>query len=56
MTFKKTFVTVALGFKALALAAAVMMYAGSLSAQADEDCWPCIPPPDCGDHCFDEES
>ena len=44
---KKVLVTLAISAKVLALAAAVMLYAGNAEQASAEDCWPCIPPPQC---------
>jgi hypothetical protein len=53
---KKLFVTLALMAKAMTLAAAVMVYAGSSAPADSEDCWPCIPPPSCMPDCSGGES
>ena len=50
---KRLLVSLALASKALALVAAVMIYANSNTATA-EDCSPCIPPPDCLPDCWGE--
>ena len=53
---KRLIVTLALAAKALTLATAVMLYAGSADTANSEDCWPCIPPPDCDPYDCEEES
>jgi hypothetical protein len=55
-TMKRLLVTFALAAKALTLAGAVLLYAGSADTANSEDCNPCIPPPSCLPDCWGEES